>query len=680
MTSTASPLSKNRLRNVITSRYFWILGTTLVLCALFHYFTPQIRLPALASFPLTRQAIGRIIFILPIAGAAFAFGQAGGLVTLAIAVLIMLPRVFLISLSPADALLETIGVAVVGYLVIWMIETQEREKRLRQKAVSRLRAINAVTAIVTESLELEHILNGALDKVLEVTGLEAGLIFFLDKQTQELILAAYRGVSKESAAGVDRLRLGEGFSGRVAQSGEPMVVQDASRDPRLTRLAVRQEGLKGQIIVPLKSKGEVQGVLAVATRESRQFLPEELELITAIGNQIGVAIENARLHRDVERQLRIEQRLNEVTEKITSELELDRILPKVLQIAEELIGADGGVIALLDRERNIISYPYLHNLPPELADVTVPKGKGLAGEVMTSGRPAVIEDYRTYPGAVPAFVEAGVTSVVAVPIVSGDQSFGALGLVSLDEAKSFSGRDIAILTGIGHQAGIAIENARLYENMRFYVRQITKAQEDERKRIARELHDETAQTLIDLSRRLDDLATSPEPLPETVIGRLEEFQELIDSILRGVRRFSRDLRPSVLDDLGLLPALEWLTANLMEERGIKTELKVYGDRRRLPPEAELALFRIVQEALNNVRKHSQASQVVTVVEFGNGSVRITMNDNGQGFELPGRTGDLATTGKLGLIGMHERARLLNGTLTVHSEPGKGTTITVDAPV
>jgi len=109
-------------------------------------------------------------------------------------------------------------------------------------------------------------------------------------------------------------------------------------------------------------------------------------------------------------------------------------------------------------------------------------------------------------------------------------------------------------------------------------------------------------------------------------------------------------------------------------------LKVYGDRRRLPPEAELALFRIVQEALNNVRKHSRASRVVTSVEFGDSKVRINVDDNGQGFELAGRTDDLATTGKLGLIGMHERARLLDGTLMVHSEPGNGTTITVDAPV
>jgi two-component system sensor histidine kinase DegS len=118
----------------------------------------------------------------------------------------------------------------------------------------------------------------------------------------------------------------------------------------------------------------------------------------------------------------------------------------------------------------------------------------------------------------------------------------------------------------------------------------------------------------------------------------------------------------------------------MEEDRIETELKVYGDRRRLPPEVELTLFRIAQEAINNARKHSQASQVVTIVEFDEGRVKIIVKDDGQGFELPDRTGDLATMGKLGLIGMHERAHLLDGTLTVRSEPGEGTTVTVNVPV
>jgi len=529
--------SENRLKRVITSHYFWIVAVTLAVSAFFHYFTPQIRFLPLASFPITRHSIERIIFILPVAGAAFAFGQTGGLVTLAIAVLIMLPRVLLFSPYTADALLETVGVAVIGYLVIWMIEIQEREKRLRQEAASRLEVLNTVYALITQSLERKQILDNVLDRILGVMRVEAAWVYLLDERTQELVFEAHRGLSGDLVAAVGRLKVGEGLNGQVAQSGKPLLVDNASEAPGATREVVQREGLQALFVVPLRSKDKVMGTLGVAMHGPRQFLPEEVNLLSAIGNQISVAI----------------------------------------------------------------------------------------------------------------------------------------------------------------------ENAHLYENMRFYARQITRAQEDERKRIARELHDDTAQALVNLSRRLDDLATSPEPLSESAIGHLEEFQELIDDILRGVRRFSRDLRPSVLDDLGLLPALEGLTANLMEGDGIEAELKVCGDRRRLSPEAELVLFRIVQEALNNVRRHSQASRVVTTVEFGEGrarpelvlskacpepcrrvegqgrKVRITVDDNGRGFELPGRAGDLATAGKLGLIGMRERARLLDGTLTVRSEPGQGTTVTVDVP-
>jgi two-component system sensor histidine kinase DegS len=215
--------------------------------------------------------------------------------------------------------------------------------------------------------------------------------------------------------------------------------------------------------------------------------------------------------------------------------------------------------------------------------------------------------------------------------------------------------------------------------MRFYVSQITRAQEDERKRIARELHDETAQALLTLSRRLDGLLTASERWPKRMTQRLEALRQLTDSILEGVRRFSQDLRPPMLDDLGLVPTLEGLTSDLMAQDGIHAEMSVLGNQRRLSPEEELALFRIAQEALNNVKRHSQASQVVTTVEFSDDRVKLTISDKGKGFELPDRMGDLAERGKLGLLGMHERARLLGGTLTVHSKPGEGTTVVVDMP-
>lgn len=645
-----------------------------------HYMTPQIRLllPHLGIF-LRRHAVERILFVLPVAASATVFGHIGGIATLILAVLIMLPRVIWLSDYPLDATVETVAVGVVGYLVLLMVDTEEREKSLRQEAVARMRSFNAMCSIVAKSLELEQILNEALDKALEVTDLEVGLMYFLDRHSDELALAAYRGLAEDSVRDLHRLRVGEGFCGQVAQTGEPILLEDSSQDPRLTRLAVREDGLKSQIIVPLTSKGKVQGIMALASREQQEFPSADLQLINTFGKQIGVGVENAQLHRDVERQLQIQQRLNEVAEKVTSELELNRILPKVLQIAEELIDAECGFIALFEPATRRLSYPYLHNLPQDLMNVTVREGEGAAGEAMASVTPVSISDYQNYPNAVPAFLRTGLVSIVAVPIVSGNRSFGTLAVGSLHDPRAFSPTEISILAGVGRQAGIAIDNARLYQTMRRYARQITRVQEDERKRIAREAHDETAQILVALSRRLDALIASPE-LPSTAFKeRLEAVRGLTTDALQSVRRFSQDLRPPVLDDLGFVAAVRGLARNL-EEAGVETKLRVTGAPYRLSAEEELVLFRIAQESLNNVRRHAHASEARVMVSFHPKNVRLVVEDDGQGFDAPDKFDDLVASGKLGLIGMHERARILGGTMRIDSEPGKGTGVIVDAPV
>ncbi len=145
-------------------------------------------------------------------------------------------------------------------------------------------------------------------------------------------------------------------------------------------------------------------------------------------------------------------------------------------------------------------------------------------------------------------------------------------------------------------------------------------------------------------------------------------------------RLSQDLRPAALDRLGLLSALEWLASDTTQFSEIVTEVNVIGDVRRLPEEIELVLFRIAQEALRNVWRHSQASNAEITVEFEQDKTRITISDNGQGFNLPEAMSALARNGKLGLAGMQERAQLLGGTLTVKSQPGEGTSITVELPV
>jgi len=305
---------------IVSNPHLWAVVIMFAILILLHY--PQQILstssPSLFSFlGLNRHAIERILLLVPVSYAAFVFGTKAGLVSLAAAAVIMLPRVFLISEYLPDALLETVAVILIGALINLWCYSSRKEKERRQQMLSRLEAaeqqlesayqvtrhnekrlsaLNEVSAIVSQSLELEDILSAVVDKLKQVMGLDIVLIFLLDGDKQELKLVTHREVSEEFVAGLKGLKVGEGFNGRVAQTGEPLVIEDASEDPRLTREIVRREGIRAEIIVPLKAKGNVVGTLAGAMRESRQFLGEEVELLTTIGSQIGIGIENSQLY------------------------------------------------------------------------------------------------------------------------------------------------------------------------------------------------------------------------------------------------------------------------------------------------------------------------------------------------------------------------------------------------
>ncbi len=235
--------------------------------------------------------------------------------------------------------------------------------------------------------------------------------------------------------------------------------------------------------------------------------------------------------------------------------------------------------------------------------------------------------------------------------------------------------------GFQHVARDVTEEKQMQENLRFYVQRITSVQEDERKRIARELHDEASPHLLLLLQRLDAITSTTRPrLSKPLRDSLEGLRQLTVEALEGLRRCAQDLRPRILDDLGLLPALEWMTEDLVKSCGIDAHVEVVGSEWSLPAEVQLLLFCIAQEALSNIRRHAEASRASITVEFSDDNIVLTVNDNGKGFELPQRIGDLASAGKLGLAGMQERARLIRGRLTLQSALGKGTTVTVEVPL
>ncbi len=643
---------------------FWLISLTMAALGVLHYVS-QLGVPGTSPpsehFGLSRHTLDRILFLVPVMYAGYSFRLRAGLIACLAALLVMLPRVIFLSPAPLDALVETAGVLVVGVLgCVWfegrqsareqqqratremeaVQETLQRQIRLSRSNSKRLATLNAISGMLSRSLDLESLLRSAIDMVVEVMEAEVAVIFTLGKDPPSFTLAAHEGLSEEFARGAQTLGLADGFRGLDMQTGEPWVIEDAMDGSGFPRELVRQEKIRAQLVVPLRAKGATTGILCVANRRPRHFLSEEVELLTAIGAQIGIALENTKLYREEQRVAAQYRSIFENTREAILVHDLDGNIVAANQAAARLTGHDVEELTRL----NVVRF---------LSDKAVTfaaeiKSKLLEGR-MVPGEPY---DQRT---------------------IRKDGSEAMLRISSTPVCED--GR----LVGFQHIAMDVTKERIMEENLRYYISAITRAQEEERKRIARELHDETAQQLIALSHEFESFANNQRLLPEDV-ETMRTWDHRLKDALQGIRLFSRDLRPPMIDDLGLIPSLEWLTGQFDNESGANVELKVVGTVRRLSPEADLLLFRIVQEALNNVRRHAEASLVEVTLRFSDGRLIVVVKDNGKGFRLPDSVGDLSRSGKLGLAGIEERTRLLGATLKVASEPGQGSTITVEMPI
>lgn len=212
------------------------------------------------------------------------------------------------------------------------------------------------------------------------------------------------------------------------------------------------------------------------------------------------------------------------------------------------------------------------------------------------------------------------------------------------------------------------------EGLRDYIGAITAAQEEERTRLARDLHDDTIQAIIALKQRVQLAQRSASDAGSR--SALGELEMLAEQTIENLRRLTRALRPIYLEDLGLVAALQMLCREASQDRGLQIDFRQSGRERRLPRDEELALYRIVQEALNNVVRHSKATRAELNIDFGDGRVRLAVKDNGVGFVVPASPTDFAPSGHFGLLGMRERSELIGARLEVSSKPGRGTELAV----
>jgi signal transduction histidine kinase len=289
------------------------------------------------------------------------------------------------------------------------------------------------------------------------------------------------------------------------------------------------------------------------------------------------------------------------------------------------------------------------------------------------------------PPECPLHATQGITCHAIVPLLVKDQAVGLLNLISGDQ-DGFETEDLNLLTELGRQLGVAIENARLWDELRSkdalrgqLLHKIITAQEEERRRIARELHDEAGQALTSLLIGLKAI--------ENVEGwdqaraLISELREMVAQTLDEVHNLSLELRPSVLDDLGLVPALARYVSSCPLRFGFRADFETAGmDGRRLPPEVEITLYRIAQEALTNVARHASASHASVLLQRRRGMAVLVVEDDGEGFEVEQVMASAQERERLGLYGIEERALLVGGRMTIESRPGAGTTVSVEIPL
>lgn len=383
--------------------------------------------------------------------------------------------------------------------------------------------------------------------------------------------------------------------------------------------------------------------------------------------------------------------LSRVSAAVSGLRDLDAVLNVALESVLQIMNGTIGGILLIDEQTQTLSYRVYRGLSDKYAKEVRPKiGEGIAGRVAQSGKAVLVEDVSTDPRAAwGALVSTeGLKALMSVPLRSKDTVLGVLNVAS-HMPRHFTKDDMHLLHAIGDQVGVAIEQAELYDRLRKerqnyqrLARHMLMAQEEERGRVARELHDETSQSLTGLSLSMQALLSiaKTSDFGDTAFkAKLEKAYNITLQLNSEISKIMKSLRPTALDSLGLGPAVHQYAENRLQAVGVSVSVKHTGMEQRLPKEVEFALYRIAQGAIANIAWHSKAKNAVINLRNNSDEFVMEIEDDGKGFDASKPIQVDESGHGRGLLSMKERASLLGGTCDIQSQPGKGTKITVRMP-
>ncbi len=543
---------------------------------------------------------------------------------------------------------------------------------------------------LTTTLELKPLLRLILSQLKKVVDYSGAAIFTLEGQ--DLVVLDYQGpVPQEEALGL-RFPLAEmNVNTEVIRRRVPVIIPDVRADTSLARTFRESVGeeftttfsyISSWMGIPLIVRERAVGMLSLDHSEPNYYSSRHARLALAFANQAAVAIENARLYheeqerrREAEQRRRVAEGLGDILTIINSNRSLDEILDYLVAQIGLMLGADGVAVFCLHGKEGPLTIQAAQGLPPDfVSQLTLPFGQGAVGWSLLTRKPVFVPDVHDFPAQFSPQIEPSqqelltrlserYCAVLAVPIIVKDEPYGSIALY-YTSPQELSEEAISLTVAFADQAALAIENARL----RTQAEQAAAAAE--RSRLARDLHDAVTQTLFSASLIAEVLPRLWERDMEEGRHRLEELRQLTRGALAEMRTLLLELRPAALTEVGLGDLLRQLTEAVTGRARIPITLAVDGQC-PMPPDVQIALYRIAQEALNNVAKHAAANQATVNLSCTKDEVKLRICDNGRGFEP-----SLISPTNLGLGIMRERAESIGASLIINSQIGKGTQVTV----
>jgi len=537
----------------------------------------------------------------------------------------------------------------------------------------RLRALVEAGMALTSELSLEALLQRLVEAAAELTGARYAALGVIAPSGTLLERFLTSGIDAATHAAIGDPPRGRGILGVLIHDDESLRLHRISDDPRSVGLPPHHPPMNTFLGVPIHLRGVAYGNLYLTEKaDGEDFTAEDQELVELLASQAAVAIENARLYEAATGWSKQLESLNEVGNALATETELERLLDLIARRLRELLDARL-VTVLLPAGADELRFAAVAGEGGEaLLRETIERKGSKSGRVLERGQSERVDSVLDDPDVdheTTRLIEA--RTGLWVPLFARGRAIGVLAAHDKRGVDSrFTDGDIRLAETFATRAALAVD---LSERIaRDSLRRVVETQELERRRLARELHDETGQALASILLGLKALEERTDE--EDARSSIEELRELVVATLQDVRRLAVELRPSALDDFGLVAALERLAASFAEQSGLSVDFQAALAGDRLPEEAETALYRIVQESLTNVVKHAQAQRVSILLTRTNGTVKAVVEDDGKGFDPE------KTASGFGLVGMRERLALLGGRLEVESTGGAGTTVAAQVPV